>query len=48
MKDILWISRVPETITLVKDMILQAAPMLMQNPDEQAMLELCTCYGEIR
>ena len=48
MKDILWISRVPETLTLAKDMIQQAAPMLMVNPDEQAMMSLCTRYGDIR
>ena len=48
MKDILWISRAPETITLVKDMIQQAAPMLMANPESQAMMSLCTCYGDIR
>jgi transposase len=48
MKDILWVSRVPETVTLVKDMIQQAAPMLMANPESQAMMSLCTRYGEIR
>ena len=48
MKDILWISRVPETITLAKDLIQQAAPMLMANLKNQAMTSLCTCYGEIR
>ncbi len=48
MKDILWISRVPETLTLAKDMIQQAAPMLMVNLDEQAMMSLCTRYGDIR
>ena len=48
MQDILWISRVPETITLAKDMIQQAAPMLMVNPDERAMTNLCTRHGEIR
>jgi len=48
MKDILWISRVPETLTLAKDMIQQAAPILMVNPDEQAMMSLCTRYGDIR
>lgn len=47
-KDILWISRAPETITLAKDMIEQAAPMLMVNPESQAMMSLCTRYGEIR
>jgi transposase len=48
MKDILWISRAPETITLVKDMVGLTAPTLMANPDEQAMTSLCTTYGEIR
>jgi transposase len=48
MRDILWISRVPETLTLAKDMIQQVAPMLMVNPNEQTMTSLCTSYGEIR
>jgi transposase len=48
MRDILWISRVPETLSLAEDMIQQAAPMLMVNPDEQTMMSLCTHYGEIR
>jgi transposase len=48
MKDIFWISRVPETITLAKDMLQQAAPMLMANPESQAMMSLGTRYGEIR
>jgi len=48
MQDILWISRVPETITLAKDLIQQAAPMLMLNSESPAMMSLCTCYGEIR
>ena len=48
MRDILWVSRVPETLTLAKDMIQQAAPMLMANPDEQTMMSLCTRYGDIR
>jgi transposase len=47
-QDIFWISRPPETITLVKDMIQQAAPMLMANLESQAMMSLCTRYGEIR
>jgi len=43
-----WISRVPETLTLARDMIHAVAPALMQEPTQDACCALGTVYGEVR
>lgn len=48
MNDFLWISRVPETLTLACDIIHALAPDLMNNPEQTAFRSLGAVYGDIR
>jgi len=48
MGDFLWISRVPETLTLACDIIHATAPDLMSNPDQSAFRRLGTVYGDVK
>lgn len=48
MKDFLWVSRVPETLTLARDIIHALAPELMNNPDQSAFKSLGTMYGDVK
>jgi transposase len=43
----LWISRVPETISLAQQAIVEYAPSLMQQPDEMAMQAIPSRYADI-
>lgn len=43
-----WISRVPETLTLARELIHVVAPDLMQEPTQEAFCTLGTVYGEVR
>jgi transposase len=44
----LWISRVPETLSLSQEIIHAVAPDLMQNSEESAFRSLGVEYGDIR
>lgn len=46
--DFLWISRVPETLSLACDLIHAIAPDLMSNPDPLAYRSLGTVYGDVK
>ena len=48
MEDTLWISRVPETLTLACDIIHEVAPDLMGNPTESACRSLGVVYGDVK
>jgi transposase len=48
MNDFLWISRVPETLTLACDMIHAIAPDLMINLEQGACRNIGTVYGDVR
>lgn len=48
MNDFLWISRVPETLTLACDMIHAIAPNLMNDLKQGAFRSLGTVYGDVR
>lgn len=43
-----WITRVPETLTLAKEMIVLVAPSFAAQPDEQQYIEWCTTYADTR
>lgn len=43
-----WISRVPETLTLARELIHAVAPELMHDPTQTAWCTLGTVYGEVR
>ena len=43
-----WISRVPETITLARDIIDAVAPALMAQPEVSAFCSLGAVYGDVR
>jgi len=47
MRDILWISRVPETLKDAQYLIEQVAPGLMSNLDKEASCSVCITYAEI-
>jgi len=47
MKDILWISRVPETLKDAQYLIEQMAPDLMTNLDKEACRSVCITYADI-
>jgi transposase len=48
MNDFWWISRVPETITLARDIIDAVAPELMMQPLQSEFRSLCVVYGDVR
>ena len=48
MNDFLWVSRVPETLTLACDMIHAIAPDLMNNLEKGSFRSLGTVYGDVR
>ena len=48
MQDVLWISRVPETLTLACDIIHEVAPDSMNNPAESACRSLGVVYGDVK
>jgi len=43
-----WISRVPETLTLARELIHVVAPEVMCEPTQEAWCTLGTVYGEVR
>ncbi|MCP4875399.1 MAG: IS1634 family transposase, partial [Gammaproteobacteria bacterium] len=43
-----WISRVPQTLTLARDIIHSVAPDLMNSPEQTAFRSLGTVYGSVR
>ncbi|MCP4937288.1 MAG: IS4 family transposase, partial [bacterium] len=43
-----WISRVPQTLTLARDIIHSMAPDLMNSPEQTAFRSLGTVYGSVR
>ncbi|MCP5085400.1 MAG: IS1634 family transposase [Rhodobacteraceae bacterium] len=43
-----WISRVPQTLTLARDIIHSIAPDLMNHPEQTAFRSLGTVYGSVR
>ena len=45
---VLWISRVPETLTLSQEVIHAIAPDLMKEPETAAFRSLGTEYGDVR
>ena len=45
---ILWISRVPETLSLSQEVIHAVAPDLMEEPEKAAFRSLGTVYGDVR
>jgi len=47
-QDILWISRVPETLSLACDIIREVAPDLIDNPTESAYRSLGLVYGDVK
>lgn len=48
MQDILWISRVPETLSLTCGIIHEVAPDLMRNPSKTACRSLGVVYGDVK
>ena len=42
-----WVSRVPETLSLARQAIVDYAPSLMQQPDEMAMQAIAAHYADI-
>lgn len=45
---VMWVSRVPETLNLSRDIIHAVAPDLMRNPEQTASRGLGTIYGEVK
>lgn len=48
MNDFLWISRVPETLTLARAMIHEVAPDLMNNPEQAEFRSIGAVYGDVK
>jgi transposase len=48
MNDFFWISRVPETLSLARDLIHTLAPAWCRYPDTPASRELCVTYAGVR
>ena len=48
MQDFFWISRVPETLKLARDMIHAVAPELMENLEQSAFRSMGVVYGDVR
>lgn len=47
LKDIFWISRVPNTLTLAGEILDAVAPELMSSPQQSAFCSLCTTYADV-
>jgi len=48
MTDVRWISRVPETLSLAREMVHASAADLMSTPDQAALRSLGTVYADVR
>lgn len=48
MKDLLWISRVPETLSDAKWVIEETSKDLMSNLDKEAYISICMTYADIQ
>ncbi len=48
MTEVHWISRVPETLNLARELLHATAPELMNDPEQAALRSLGTVYAEVR